>query len=68
MSAERKAEEIVIREQGVNSFAHAEEADRMERPPSVNDRETGGTTGNLITDALRSARDVVVDDDRDETR
>ncbi len=34
---EEKAEEIVVREQGVNSFAHAEEVDRMERPPSVND-------------------------------
>lgn len=65
MSAERKVEEIVVREQGVNSFAHAEEEDRMERPPSVNDRATSETTGNLITDAFRSARDAVAGDDRD---
>lgn len=66
MDPERRAEEIVVREQGVNSFAHAEEADRMERPPSVRDQATNETTGNLITDAVRGARDALTGNDTDE--
>ncbi len=57
MSAEEKVEQIVVREQGVTSFANAEEVDRMERPPSVNDRDRnvdGG--GNLISKTVEGAR------------
>lgn len=56
MSAEQRVEEIVVREQGVNSFADAEEVDRMERPPSVNDREQGvNDDGNLISNTVEGA-------------
>ncbi len=66
MSAEEKAEKIVVREQGVNSFANAEEVDRMERPPSVNDRDRsvdGG--GNLISKTVKSAWNAIDDPDKD---
>lgn len=66
MSAEERAEEIVVREQGVNSFAHAEEVDRMERPPSVNDRDrTVDAGGNLITDTVKGAWNALDDPDKD---
>ncbi len=56
MSAEQKVEEIVVREQGVISFADAEEVDGMERPPSVNDPERGvDNGGNLISNTVESA-------------
>lgn len=64
MSPEEKAEEIVVREQGVNSFANAEEVDRMERPPSVNDRDRNGDGGgNLISGTVKSAWDAIEDPD-----
>ncbi len=56
MNAEQKVEEIVVREQGVSSFADAEEVDRTERPPSVNDRERGvNDGGNLISNTVEGA-------------
>jgi hypothetical protein len=64
MSAEERAEEVVVREQGVNSFADAEEVDRMERPPSVNDRDRNvDAGGNLITDTVKSAWDALENPD-----
>ena len=70
MSAEEKVEEIVVREQGVNSFANAEEVDRMERPPSVNDRaQNVDEGGNLISGTVKSAWDAIEDpDDRGKDR
>lgn len=70
MSAEQKVEEIVVREQGVNSFADAEEVDRMERPPSVNDQERGvNDGGNLISNTVESAWTSLDDpDNRDKDR
>lgn len=65
MTPEQKAEEIVIREQGVNSFANAEEVDRMERPPSVRDQEA---EGNIISDTVRGAWNALADDDTDDKR
>lgn len=67
MDPERKVEEIVVREQGVASFADAEDVDRMERPPSVRDQETE-STGTVIGDAVRGAWDAVTDDDREKPR
>ncbi len=62
MSAEQKVEEIVVREQGVNSFADAEEVDRMERPPSVNDQERGvNDAGNLISNTVEGAWNALDD-------
>ncbi|MCA1668853.1 MAG: hypothetical protein LC793_15955 [Thermomicrobia bacterium] len=58
MNAEEKVEQIVVREQGVSSFADAEEVDRMERPPSVNDRKADGG-GNLISKTVEGAWDVL---------
>jgi hypothetical protein len=67
MSAEEKVEEIVVREQGVNSFANAEEVDRMVRPPSVNDRDRNvDTGGNLISGTVKSAWDAIEDPDNRE--
>ena len=64
MNPAQKAEEIVVREQGVNSFAHAEKVDRMEQPPSVRDRQTDlDTTGNIVGDTVRGAWDAIADDD-----
>ena len=64
MNAARKAEEIVVREQGVNSFAHAEKTDRMEQPPSMNDRQDDlDTTGNIVGDTIRGAWDAIAEDD-----
>ncbi len=64
MNAEQKVEQIVVREQGVNSFADAEKVDRMERPPSVNDRDQGANEGgNLITDILKGASNTLADTD-----
>ncbi|MGI8690922.1 MAG: hypothetical protein ACR2M3_20270 [Thermomicrobiales bacterium] len=58
MSAEQKVEEIVVREQGVNSFADAEEVDQMERPPSVNDQKRNmDDGGNLVSNTVESAWD-----------
>ena len=66
MDAQEKAEEIVVREQGVTSFAHAEDVDRMERPPSVNDRDrTMDAGGNLITDTVKGAWRALEDPDKD---
>jgi hypothetical protein len=59
MSAEERVEEIVVREQGVNSFANAEKVDRMVRPPSVNDRDQNvDKGGNLISNTVKSAWDA----------
>lgn len=56
MSAEQKVEEIVVREQGVSSFADAEGVDHMERPLSVNDRERSvDDGGNLISNTVEGA-------------
>jgi hypothetical protein len=68
---EEKAEEIVKREQGVNSFANADETDAMIEPPSVNDQ--GGNdrteTGNVFTDAVANAfRGTKRDDDKETPR
>jgi len=64
MSAEQKVEEIVVREQGVTSFADAEAVDRMERPPSVNDRERGvNDGGNLISNTVEGAWNALDDPD-----
>lgn len=69
MDPEQKAEEIVVREQGVNSFANAEEADRMEQPPRVRDQEADDTTtGNLTNDTVRGAWNALADDDTNEKR
>jgi hypothetical protein len=70
MSAEERVEEIVVREQGVNSFADAEEVDRMERPPSVNDRERRvDAGGNLISNTVEGAWDAIENpDDRNRER
>jgi len=65
MDPEQKAEEIVVREQGVNSFANAEEADRMEQPPSVRDQEP---EGNIVSDTVHGAWDALTDDDTDDRR
>lgn len=66
MDAQEKAEEIVVREQGVTSFAHAEEVDRMERPPSVNDRDqTVDAGGNLITDTVKGAWHALEEPDKE---
>jgi hypothetical protein len=65
MTPEQKAEELVVREQGVNSFANAEEVDRMEQPPSVRDQEP---EGNIVSDTVRSAWNAVVDDGTDDKR
>ncbi|GEM_PF-5883569 len=64
MDAEERVEQIVVREQGVNSFAHAEEVDRMERPPSVNDRNRSvDEGGNLISDTVKNAWTAIEDPD-----
>lgn len=64
MSAEQKVEEIVVREQGVTSFADAEAVDRMERPPSVNDRErVVNDDGNLISNTVEGAWNALDDPD-----
>ncbi len=70
MNAEQKVEEIVVREQGVSSFADAEEVDRMERPPSVNDREQGANDGgNIVSDTVKGAWNALDNpDDRDKSR
>lgn len=69
MDAEEKVEEIVVREQGVNSFADAEEVDRMERPPSVSDRDrTVDASGNLITDTVKGAWDALDDPNKERGR
>ncbi len=65
MTPEQKAEQIVVREQGVNSFARAEEVDRMEQPPSVSDREPEGT---IVGDTVRGALNALTDDDTDGKR
>jgi hypothetical protein len=65
MDPEQKAEEVVVREQGVNSFANAEEVDRMEQSPSVRDQEP---KGNLVSDTIRGAWDALADDDTDAER
>ena len=65
MDPEQKAEEIVVREQGVNSFAKAEEVDRMEQSPSVRDQEPKGT---VVGDTVRGAWNALADDDTDDTR
>jgi len=67
LTPEEKVQEIVVREQGVNSFAHAEETDTMESPPSVRDQQSG-TSGNVITDAFREAVDTVAHPDDEERR
>lgn len=62
MDPEERVEQIVVREQGVNSFAYAEDVDRMERPPSVNDRDRGPRNGgNLISDTVESAWDALAE-------
>ncbi len=70
MSAEEKVEQIVVREQGVHSFANAEEADRMERPPSVNDRDRGlNESGNIVNDTVQGAWNALADpDEREKNR
>ncbi len=70
MSAEQKVEEIIVREQGVTSFANAEEVDRMERPPSVNDRDRSvADGGNLISNTVENAWNALDDPDgRDKNR
>jgi hypothetical protein len=65
MDPEQKAEEIVVREQGVNSFSHAEEVDNMEQPPSVRDQEP---EGNIVGDTIRGAWNALADDDTDGKR
>lgn len=65
MSPEQKAEQIVVREQGVSSFANAEEVDRMEQPPSVSDQEPEGT---IAGDTVRGAWNALADDDTDGKR
>jgi hypothetical protein len=65
MDPEQKAKELVVREQGVNSFANAEEVDRMEQPPSVRDQEP---EGNIVSDTVHGAWDALRDDDRDGRR
>ena len=64
----QRAEEIVVREQGVNSFAHAEEVDRMEQPPKRPRSKEGPKKGNIITDTIRGAWDAIADDDTDRKR
>lgn len=67
MDAKEKVHEIVLREQGVTSFADAEKVDRMERPPSVNDRDRGvNTSDNLITDTVKGAWQALEDPDKDQ--
>ncbi|MDQ6834323.1 MAG: hypothetical protein M3008_13080 [Chloroflexota bacterium] len=70
MSAEQKVEQIVVREQGVSSFADAEEVDRMERLPSVNDREQGANdSGDIVSDTVKGAWNALDNpDDRDKSR
>ncbi len=70
MTPEQRVQEIVIREQGVTSFADAEETDRMERPPSVNDRDQSvDASGNIISDTVRGAWNTLADTDgRDKER
>lgn len=63
---ESKVEQLIVREQGVNSFAHAEEVDRMEKSPSVRDQTTDlNTTGNIVGDTIRGVFDTIADDDTD---
>ncbi len=62
MTPEQHAQEIVVREQGVTSFADAEETDRMERPPSVNDRDQNADeSGTSISDTVRGAWNTLAD-------
>ncbi len=70
MTPEQRVQEIVVRERGVTSFADAEETDRMERPPSVNDRDQSvDASGNIISDTVRGAWNTLADtDDRDKER
>ncbi len=64
MSAEEKVEKIVVREQGVRSFADAEDVDQMERPPSVNDRARNvDAGGGLITNTVKNAWNALDDPD-----
>jgi len=65
MDPEQKVEELVVREQGVNSFANAEEVDRMEQPPSVRDQEP---EGNIVSDTVGGAWNALTDDDTDRKR
>ena len=66
---EEQAEQIVEREQGVTSFADAEDIDRMERPLSANDRErvTDGT-GNVVSDTIASAWNGIRNPDTDQEK
>lgn len=70
MTPEQRAQEIVVREQGVSSFADAEETDRMERPPSVNDRDQSlDESGNIVSDTVKGAWNTLADTgERDKER
>ena len=70
MTPEQRVQEIVVREQGVTSFADAEETDRMVRPPSVNDRDQNADeSGNIISDTVKGAWNTLADSDgRDKDR
>ncbi len=65
MTPEQRVQEIVVREQGVTSFADAEETDRMVRPPSVNDHDQNADeSGNIISDTVKSAWNTLADTDK----